>query len=568
MNPSGLLGAAGRWLASVKPSRRTLKEDVVAGLPGAISSVPDGMASSVLAGVNPVFGLYASGFGPIAGGLTSHTRLMVITTTSAAALAAGSTLAGIDEADRTDALFLLTVIAGAVMIAAGLFRLGRYTRFVAHSVMIGFLTGVAVNIILGQIPDLLGVRAEGSTNVQKAFDALTMIGDADLATLLIGLAALAIVIVVDRTPMRLVSAVVALLIPTLAMIVFGLDSVARVEDVGDIPRGLPAPQIPDFGLISLEIIVGAVALAIIVLVQGAGVAQSAPNAGGGRPNANQDFVAHGVANIAAGAFRGIPVGGSVGQTALNVTAGARTRWAAIYSGVWMLVILLFFSRLVGEVAMPTLAAVLVYAAFSSLRFNQVSTILRVNRNAQIALITTFVATLVLPVAAAVGVGVALSLLLQLNREALDLEVVERIHHPDGHVEERPVRQRLQSDTVVEIDVYGSLFYAGAQTLRAKLPDPTGVERPVVVLRLRGRSSLGATFVSVIDEYAHRLHQAGGRLYLSGVDPGVMAMLERTNQINGISHVRAFAATPTVGEATMEATEAANSWLITRRPNEE
>jgi SulP family sulfate permease len=554
----------GGWLTEVKPNRATVKEDLVAGLPGAISSVPDGMAASVLAGVNPVYGLYASGFGPIAGGLTSNTRLMVITTTSAAALAAGSTLAGVADADRADALFLLTVLAGAAMVVAGAFRLGRYTRFVSHSVMIGFLTGVGVNIIFGQIPDLLGVSASGSTNISKAIDALSMIDDADLATFLIGMSALAIVVVLDRTKFSLVSAVVALVVPTIVMIVAGLDSVARVEDVGEIPRGLPFPGLPDFGLMSFDLVFGALAVAAIVLVQGAGVAQSAPNKGGGVPDANQDFIAQGVGNLAAGAFSGQPVGGSVGQTALNVTAGARTRWAAIFSGVWMLVILLFLSRLVGEVAMPTLAAVLVYAAYRSLRFSQMFTIVRTNRIAQIAMGATFVATLLLPVAVAVAIGLVLSLLLQLNREALDLRVVQRVHRDDGLVDEHPVSARLASDSVTELDVYGSLFYAGAQTLRAKLPDPTGAIRPVVVLRLRGRSSLGATFVSVIDEYADRLHRAGGRLYLGGVDPDMMAMLERTNQINGSSHVRAFPATDTVGEATTEAAEAASTWLITRQ----
>ena len=179
------------------------------------------------------------------------------------------------------------------------------------------------------------------------------------------------------------------------------------------------------------------------------------------------------------------------------------------------------------------------------------------------MISTFVATLLLPVAAAVGVGVALSLVLQLNREALDLSVVERVRLPDGRVEERPAPEQLTTNAVTELDVYGSLFYAGAQTLRAHLPDPAGAQHPVVILRLRGRSSLGATFVSVIDEYAERLHRSGGRLYLSGVDPEIMTMLERTNQINGSSHVRAFAATPLLGEATSAAEEDAAAWLITR-----
>ena len=124
---------------------------------------------------------------------------MVVTTTSAAALAAGSVLADIEPVDRPGALVLLTLLAGAVMIAAGLLRLGRYTRFVSHSVMIGFLTGVAANIVLGQLPNLTGVAATGGTNLTKALDVLAHPGRFHVASLAVGAAALVILVALRRT---------------------------------------------------------------------------------------------------------------------------------------------------------------------------------------------------------------------------------------------------------------------------------------------------------------------------------------------------------------------------------
>ena len=173
MSVGSIVGAAGRWVRQRAPERGTTRTDLIAGVPGAISSVPDGMASSVLTGVNPVHGLYASIFGPIGGGLTSSTRLMVITTTSASALAAGSAIKGFDPGDRERVLFLLTVIAGALMVVAGVLKLGRYTRFVPHSVMIGFLSGVAANIVLGQLADFFGAEVSGPYALARAWDLVT-----------------------------------------------------------------------------------------------------------------------------------------------------------------------------------------------------------------------------------------------------------------------------------------------------------------------------------------------------------------------------------------------------------
>ena len=558
-------GAAERWLRSIKPERQYLRADLTAGLPGAISSVPDGMAAAVLVGVNPVQGLYAAFAGPIAGGLSSSTRLMVITTTSAAALAAGSALQGVPADQRPGALLLLALMVGAVLVVAGLVGVGRYTRFVSHSVMIGFLTGISVNIVCNQIANLTGVKATGAFPLAKALDVLTHPGDIDVASLLTGLGALAILVLLARTRLAVVGALVALVIPTVVVILAGADSVARVGDVGAIPRGVPVPRLPDLGLFSFSLLTGALAVAVIVLVQGAGVAEAAPNPDGTSSDANRDIIAQGAANLASGFFRGVLVGGSVGQTALNVRSGARTRWASIWSGLWMLVILVAFSGLVAKVALPTLGAILIFAAVGSLRFGEVATILRTGLTSRIAVVTTFAATLFLPVAAAVGIGVALSLLLQLNTEAMDLKVVELLPREDGRFEERRAPSTLTSDHVTILDVYGSLLYAGTRTLEARLPDPAGAEAPVVILRLRGRTSLGSTFVKLVGDYADRLDDVGGRLYLTGLQPSLTEQLDRTGSIEG--PVRAFEATAVVGESTQAAYVDAEAWLVRRHGKE-
>jgi SulP family sulfate permease len=554
------LAAAGRWVRTIGPERAHLRADIVAGLPRAISSVPDGMAAAVLVGVNPVQGLYAGFAGPIAGGLSSHTRLMVITTTSAAALAAGSALQGVPPAQRPAAVALLVILTGVALAAAGVARLGRYTRFVSYSVMTGFLTGISVNIVCGQIADLTGAPAQGAFPLAKAVNVLTHPSRIDLASLLAGLGALAILALLARTRLAVVSSLFALVIPTLVIAVAGAESVARVGDTGGIPRGIPLPHLPDVRLFSFSLVTGALAVAAIVLVQGAGVAEAAPNPGDARPSPDQDIIAQGAGNLASGFFRGIPVGGSVGQTALNVSVGAKSRWAAIWSGVWLLVILALFSGLVARIAVPTLAAILIFAAIGSLQPGEVRSIMRTGRSSQIAVITTFGATLFLPVAAAVGIGVALSLLLQLNQEAMDLAVVELVPRDDGLFEERKPPAVLASGQVTILDVYGSLMYAGSRTLQAHLPDPAGARSPVVVLRLRRRTSLGATFVKVVGDYADRLAEAGGRLYLSGLDPSLTERLRRTGHLDGPVH--AFEATPVVGESTRAASLDAEAWLVT------
>lgn len=536
-----------QWLRTERMS----KADVVAGIPGAIGGVPDGMAAGVLAGVSPVHGLYASMAGRFFGGFGTSTQLMVVTTTSASALAVGSTLTDVEPDQRSAAIVMLTLVAGVMMIVAAILRLGKYTRFVSHSVMTGFLLGISANILFGQLPSLLGAPVQGAIAAEKALHVLLHPLDFDWRAAVVGVLAMILLVGLAQTRLRTVAALFALIVPMIVVLVLGWSTIGTVADTGEIPTGIPLPHLPDFGALSVSMVAGALAVTVIVLVQGAGVAEAAPNPGGSRTSVDRDFTAQGIGNVFAGLFRGMPVGGSVGQTAINESSGARGRWGGMWSGIWILVILVALAGVVGRVPLPTLAAILMVAAARSINPDRLVAIWSSGAISRTALVVTFVATLLLPVTAAVGVGVALSLLLQLNQEAIDLKVV-RLRVDGDHLVEAKAPTSLSDNEIVILDVYGSLFYAGARTLQAKLPDPDGAHDPVVILRLRGRTSVSATFLHVVGDYARRLDALGGRLYLSGVDPRIRAVwTDDLLHAQGV-HIEFFPATRTLGESTLAA----------------
>ena len=560
--------AAVRWLASIRPRRRDLRADAVAGASNAIASVPDGMAMALLVGVNPAYGLYASFAGKIGGGLFSSTSLMVVTTTTAASLAAGSVLAELPEGGRDGAVVALTLITGIMLVAVGLLRLGRYIRFVSRSVMVGFLTGISVNIVLGQLPGLLGVEPDPGVAVQKALYVATHLPEIGVPSALVGLGALAGMVLLGRTRLRLVATLIAVTVTTAVVAFAGLETVGTVIAIGSIPAGFPGLTLPDWrDLVKVDLIAGAAAIAAIILVQGAGVAETAPNPDGSRSSTNRDFIGQGAGSLLAGIVHGIPVGGSVSTTAINLAAGARSRWSTVFGGLWMLVILLALGRLVELVPLPTLSAVLIYAAMLTLKPGVVRMVWRSGTTGRIAMSVTFLSTLMLPIAAAVSIGVICSLVLQLNKEQLDFHLV-RLVYRDGQAVERPVPAALPDAEPVVLDIYGSLLYAGARTLGARLPDPQGTRRPVVILRLRGRGSLGSTFFGVVATYADALAAAGGRLYLSGVDPAMVRRFERSQQAQVQQRITVVPATEVVGQSTRAALEDARRWLAEPDPQPE
>jgi SulP family sulfate permease len=180
---------------------------------------------------------------------------------------------------------------------------------------------------------------------------------------------------------------------------------------------------------------------------------------------------------------------------------------------------------------------------------------------RLSILATFLATLLLPIQVAVGIGVVLSALLYLFCASSDVAIVELVKRSDGRIEERAAPKRLPSREVTVLDVYGHLFYAGARTLERSLPRPDGAEDPVEILCLRGRRKAEATLVEVLTSYAKRLAETGGRLYLTGITEHAYEQMRRTGKLTDAGSIQIFTATPIIGEATGEAYEAARACLL-------
>jgi SulP family sulfate permease len=545
-----------RWF----PSGKMLRKDSIAGLTVAVASVPEGMAGGILAGVNPIYGLYANIIGPLAGSIFSSTQLMVIQNTSAVSLVAGQSLAGFSPKEHDSALFLMVVLAGVIALACGLLRLGRVTRFVSYSVMSGFLTGIAVVLILSQLPTIAGYEVEGVNRITQTIDLFRKINQINVGSLSLGLVTLSIATLLRRTPARNFSALLAIGVPSVLLALLPLENVETVGDLGKIPRGVPIPSLPSFEHF-FDVLGGAFAVALILLIQGAGVSQSVPNPDGSKRRISRDFIAQGLGNIASGLFSGLPVGGSVSTTALNVMTGATRRWGAISSALWLALVVIAAPDLVAYVTMPALGAVIILAGLHSIKPSDLITVWRAGWPARVAAITTFLGMLVLSMQFAVGLGVAVSMLLYVTESSSDVSVVELVRRSDGQIEERKAPTRLLSHEVTVLDVYGHVFFAGARTLERLLPSPRNAEHPVVILRLRGRTMLGATLVEVLSRYAEELEQVNGRLYLTGLTEEVHTELEHLLKVHLTGPMRVFEATTIRGQSTQAAHADAEAWLV-------
>ncbi len=542
--------------------QKILKSDLVTGLVMAIVNVPGALANGLLAGVNPVYGIYSMIAGTSVAALFTSSVIMNVDSTSATSIATGDFLATISSDEQLGYLVVLGLLVGLFMLLFGFLKLGFLVRFISNAVMTGFLSGLGVLTILGQVGDLTGYYSDAGNKVFKTIDTIIHYKEIDLTTLVLGLLTIAIIVLLSQTRLGRYSFAMALVITTILVFLPVFDSVIIVGDTTDIPSGLPRPNLPDLALIP-SMLLPALTISVIALVQAAGVSQSIPNPDGEYPDPSGDFRGQGAANLAVGIFGGIPVGGSLSGTTFIQNLGGLSRWANIFTGVFAAIILLVFASAIEILPLATLAGILIVVGASMISLSRIETVWNTGPIPLTVMGITFVATLFLDLQVAVGVGVVLTFIVYVFRSAEQVRIERVTPQEDGTFIETEVPDQLPSGEILVLQPIGNLFFAGTAEFEEHLPDVGKARNTVVIIRLRDRDEVGSTFIRALDRFVRELQAQENILMLVGLNERVLEQLDKTDLLKEIGEENVFMAEPQFAASLNKALVAANQWLEQR-----
>jgi sulfate permease, SulP family len=506
--------------------RQWLRGDVVAGLTVWAVLVPEALAYASIAGVSPVVGLYAAPGALIfyaAFGSSRHLIVGPMSATAALSAAAIAEFAAASSDRFTQLTIALAITTGVVAALAGLLRLGFLANYISEPVLKGFIIGLALTIIAGQLPKLFGVEKGSGDFFEKIWDLLTKLGDTSGLTLLVGLASLAVLFVLRRVAPVVPASLVAVVFGVVVVKLFDLDH-HGVAIVGHIDRGLPSIGLPDVQFRDYLHLAGpAVGVMLVGFAEGLGAAKTYGTREHYEVDANRELLGVGAANLAAGLSSGMVVNGSLSKTAVNGSAGARTQLSGLTVAALTIVTLLFLTGLFEDLPEATLAAVVIAAVIELVdiaglrRLYQVFTG-PVGRRFGLAIRPDFVAAvaallgvLVVDTLPGLFIGIAVSFLLLVYRASTPhIATLGRV--PGDPSRYTDIRRNPDNESIPGVLILrpeSGLFFANADYIRRSvLTRVTEADPRVVVLDAETMPYVDVTAVTMLGDLAEALRERG------------------------------------------------------------
>lgn len=522
-------------------NRRQAAGDALAGLTVACVAVPQSVAYAILAGVPPVYGLYTVIIQSIIGAIFNSQPLLSVGPMITQSLLVASTVTqvmatfgGIDPGAQ-GAVYLqlviaLTLMKGVLQIGCAAAHLGALVQYVSISVIVGFTAGAGVLIAAGQVNGFLGFDVQASSDdwpgLIGAMQRLSPQMD-QTSGWAVALGAATIVIVLGSKRLsKLAPGPLIALVATAAIVAMRGLTATDLTLVGELPAGLQRAAVPQVSGAQLQALLpGAAALAVLGLMESYAIGKSLAVKTGTRIDANQELFSQGLTNTLSSFFGCIPGSGSFSRSALNHYAGAQTRFASIFNGVFVLIIFLVAAPLARFIPKAALAGILFIIAYQLIDWRYFLRVARSNRRDAAVCAITFFATLLLPLAWAIHVGIMINIALYVQRTSR-LHVAEMVRTPAGPFIEKPIPDRAGNQRVMFLGVEGELFFGVADELEQRLSSLAGGGVRVFILRLKRTHSIDSTVLQVLERFAQHLKQHDGHLILCGVREDLLDVIQR------------------------------------------
>ena len=520
---------------------RSWRGDVVAGVTVGVVALPLALAFGITTGLGAAAGLMTAIVAGLVAGVFGGSDVQVSGPTGAMTVV----LVPIVARYGANAVFVVGLMAGLLILAASFARLGRYLAYVPWPVVEGFTVGIAVIIFLQQVPNALGVpKPEGDNTAAVAVQALVDgIGSVDLAALGLVVLVAVVMVGVPRLHRALPASLIAVAAATLVAGIGGLD-VARI---GALPDSLPLPSLPTISPGRLgDLFSAALAVALLGGLESLLSAKVADGmADTGRHDPDRELFGQGLANLVSPLFGGMPATGAIARTAVNVRAGGRTRVAAVVHSLVLVLVVYLAGPVVAEIPLAALAGVLMVTAVRMVEVHNVRAVLRSTRSDAVVLVLTAAATIVFDLIVAVEIGIAVAALLALRSVARSATAVDETVRHDLEALAGPAdsvggvdadeEARLLSEHIVVYRLDGALFFGAAQRFLTELTAVADVE--VVILRLPQLQVLDATGAHALGEIVAELEARGITVLIKGPRPEHLEVLAAVGALDRLAHER-------------------------------
>ncbi len=494
-------------------------------------ALPMAMAFGIASGVTPQAGIFTAIIGGFLVSFLGGSKLQIGGPTGAFVVI----VAGILAKHGLSGLYMVTMMAGVILLFLGFTGLGAAVRFIPRPIVIGFTNGIALLIASTQIKDFFGLKM--ATNPSEFFDRMrAIVGDfhsLNPAACALALGSLLLIVFIPKFFPRIPGSIVALLVGTAVAVALHLPVETVGSKFGGISRGLPPLHIPAFRAdLILPLLPSALTVAILAALESLLSAVVADSMSGDRHNSSAELVAQGFANIAAPVFGGIPVTGAIARTATNWRSGAKTPVAGMIHALTLLGVILVLAPLAKFIPMATLAAVLFVVAYNMGEWREIGSIFRLGAADRSVWFITFALTVMADLTVAVEVGMALAALLYIYRVA-QTTTVGVLTAED--VEEARPHQLQDKDVppyVTILRIHGPFLFGATEKLRDETADLRGFHS-IVILRLRHMTAIDATGLHAFEGLSDRLKKSGRTLLLCGARHQPAKMLQRADFVDHI-----------------------------------